>query len=69
MRKGWKPYWDGEGRMPDFVGTGGSPIAPFGIMKYLWGNMPALDVLKLNGNEGIQRERDFSLLFAGKSIL
>jgi len=39
---------------------------PYGAEKYLWGNVPALDVLKLAGNEGAEYAEDISLLFAGK---
>ena len=34
---------------------------------YMWGNMPALDVLNLKQNEGFDEGRDYSLLFAGKT--
>ncbi len=33
----------------------------------MWGNMPALDVLNLERNEGCEEGRDYALLFAGKS--
>ncbi|KAL8762580.1 MAG: hypothetical protein Q9184_001434 [Pyrenodesmia sp. 2 TL-2023] len=32
-------------------------------MKYLWGNVPAIDVLNLQGNEGLDYTGDFRLLF------
>lgn len=35
--------------------------------KSLWRDMPAIDVLKLADNEGIEYQKDLSLLFAGKS--
>ncbi|KAF4538213.1 uncharacterized protein LTHEOB_10983 [Lasiodiplodia theobromae] len=34
------------------------------LIKYLWGNMPAFDVLKLDRNEGANYDRDINLLFA-----
>lgn len=37
----------------------------FGGKKYLWGNIPALDVLQLGLNEGFNYGRPLSLLFAG----
>lgn len=36
--------------------------------QYLWGNMPAIDVLKLRENEGEIYGRDLHVLFAGKSL-
>jgi hypothetical protein len=39
---------------------------PYGAEKYLWGNVPALDVLKLAENEGAEYAEDISLLFAGE---
>ena len=37
----------------------------FGGNKYLWGNTPALDVLKLEQNEVLGYQDDIVLLFAG----
>jgi hypothetical protein len=37
--------------------------------QYLWGNTPALDILKLEGNEGESTERNFNLLFAASGDL
>jgi hypothetical protein len=37
----------------------------FGGKKFLWGNVPALDVLRLDSNEGEQYQGQLSLLFAG----
>jgi hypothetical protein len=34
-------------------------------MKYLWGNIPAYDVLQLELNEGKSYARDLRILFAG----
>jgi hypothetical protein len=31
----------------------------------LWGNTPALDILKLEQNEGLSYQDDIALLFAG----
>ncbi|KAK5701102.1 hypothetical protein LTR17_022899 [Elasticomyces elasticus] len=41
----------------------------FGGKKYLWGNMPAFDVLKLVQNEGETYAQDLSLLFAASGDL
>jgi hypothetical protein len=37
--------------------------------KYLWGNMPAVDVLALDRNEGNSYDKDLSVLFAGEAAL
>jgi hypothetical protein len=63
----WRPAWDREGRAPPWA----SGIAAknwhnvFGGSKYLWGNTPALDILKLEQNEGLSYQDDIALLFAG----
>lgn len=51
--------------MPNFI-SDGDPSTPFGARKYLWGNMPALDVLNCAQNEGGGLPKDLRLLFAGK---
>ncbi len=40
-------------------------MTKFGPSKFLWGNMPAFDVLRLESNEGVKYGGDLSLLFAG----
>jgi hypothetical protein len=66
----WRPAWDRENRAPAWS-NGAAAINlhnPFGAAdKYLWGNVPAIDVLQLGQNEGIQHADDIALLFAGKS--
>jgi len=37
----------------------------FGGKKYLWGNVPALDILQLGCNEGDEYAGHLRLLFAG----
>ena len=37
----------------------------FGHLRYLWGNVPAYDVLNLPQNEGKAYDRDLNLCFAG----
>lgn len=59
----WAPKWDLENRTPAFV-RGGIGVT-FGGKKYLWGNVPALDVLRLETNEGDNYPGQLSLLFAG----
>ena len=40
----------------------------FGGAKFLWGNMPAIDVLALKHNEGLAYANALKLLFAGELI-
>jgi hypothetical protein len=58
------PGWVQEGRLPSF--TFNLDLSnDFGINQYLWGNMPALDILKMKENEGESDvHRDIALLFA-----
>ncbi|KAH8674391.1 hypothetical protein BGZ60DRAFT_468760 [Tricladium varicosporioides] len=67
----WRPAWDREGRIPHWA----SGVAStnwhnvFGGSKYLWGNTPAVDVLNLERNEGIDYKEDIALLFAASGDL
>ncbi|KAF2230331.1 hypothetical protein EV356DRAFT_345567 [Viridothelium virens] len=65
LQKTWKPAWDEERRISSFLleDDAGSPFQHFGPPKYLWGNMPAFDVLKLSQNEGPDYHRDLRILF------
>jgi len=63
-RENWKPNWVVEERKPTFVNN--RPMLTFGGKKYYWGNMPALDILRLSENEGRSHNHEFRLLFAGK---
>lgn len=36
--------------------------------QYLWGNTPAVDVVRLDKNEGVDFNGPLSLLFAGKHL-
>lgn len=72
MKPTWKPAWATENRGPSFVEGGGGPapnngpnMTVHGQRKYLWGNVPALDVLNLKDNEGVDTTRELRLLFAG----
>jgi len=53
--------------MPSFVGDDDTP-STFGGDQYFWGNLPAIDCLQLNRNEGMASSvtRDFNLCFSGK---
>lgn len=62
-KKTWHPDWVLETRKPAFVGDGFG--VQFGGKKYLWGNIPALDILQLGQNEGDNYKGQLRLLFAG----
>lgn len=40
-------------------------MTSFGETKYLWGNVPAFDILNMASNEGENYANDLRLLFAG----
>ncbi|KAL7918083.1 hypothetical protein ACQKWADRAFT_324100 [Trichoderma austrokoningii] len=70
MKPDWKPNWGTTGRKPAFVGDHNRPLqTPFGGNKYLWGNVPAIDVLQLAKNEGGSYNHDVHLLFAASGDL
>ncbi|QYS97447.1 MYND-type zinc finger protein samB [Trichoderma simmonsii] len=61
----WRPSWALENRKPAFLETGHRNIIPsFADEKRLWGNIPAIDVLKLESNEGVDYGKQIDLLFA-----
>jgi hypothetical protein len=70
MKETWKPAWHAEGRKPTFV-RADAPLTAFGTLKYFWGNMPALDIMNIENNEGTTDavERNFNLLFAASGDL
>jgi hypothetical protein len=70
MKGTWMPQWYRSGRQPAFVGNS-APLAMFGKKKYLWGNMPALNILQLQHNETetYATSHDFNLLFAASGDL
>ncbi|KAL5347467.1 hypothetical protein ACLOAV_007779 [Pseudogymnoascus australis] len=61
-KKTWTPDWVLKSRTPAFV-QGGIGV-DFGGKKYLWGNIPSLDVLQLGSNEGNNYRGQLNLLFA-----
>lgn len=63
----WRPAWESEQRNPSFIGDG-PPLARFGgeEQKYVWGNVPALNVINSSQNEGDTLPEDLRLLFPGK---
>ncbi|KAI1122573.1 hypothetical protein F5Y10DRAFT_287042 [Nemania abortiva] len=62
MQETWEPRWMIQNRTPAFIGGLGHTI--FGAPKYLWGNVPAIDVIQLNRNEGPNYEGPLNMLFA-----
>ncbi|KAI1118712.1 hypothetical protein F5Y14DRAFT_461550 [Nemania sp. NC0429] len=62
MNHSWEPRWVTENRTPYFID--GPPHTPFGTPKYLWGNVPAVDVVQLGRNEGVDFQGPLRLLFA-----
>ncbi|KAJ9663962.1 hypothetical protein H2201_005444 [Coniosporium apollinis] len=71
MKATWKPAWHTEKRQPQFAGTDRPPTGhtPFGKKKYLMANVPALDLLNLEQNEGADVSHDLRLLFAASRDL
>jgi hypothetical protein len=66
----WKPSWDVEGRSPTFAeGEIDESFTVHGARKYLWGNVPAVDILNLNGNDTVQIPLSLRLLFASKYLI
>ncbi|CAF3612824.1 unnamed protein product [Fusarium graminearum] len=63
----WTPNWILTNRIPAFIGN--MPTITFGGKKYLWGNVPALDVLQLGSNEGDNYQGQLNLLFAASGDL
>ncbi|PZC93522.1 MYND finger family protein [Pyrenophora tritici-repentis] len=67
LKETYLPRYVKECRIP-FGGPPDQPgfdITSFGSLQYLWGNMPALDILNADKNEGKDiMKRDINLLFA-----
>ena len=64
MKGKYVPGWIQQDRLPSFV-SDDDFTTPFGMNQYLWGNMPAVDMLKMEENEGANDiHRDMNLLFA-----
>jgi hypothetical protein len=65
----WKPAWELEQRTPAFIDAsndeGPTPAVSHGGKRYLWGNVPAIDLLRLEDNEGSSTTQDLHLLLAG----
>ncbi|RMZ42089.1 hypothetical protein AFCA_006832 [Aspergillus flavus] len=68
----WRPAWEVENRVPHFIDSTDeehTPVSMHGGSKYLWGNIPALDLLQLKDNEGEDYSQDLSLLLAASGDL
>jgi hypothetical protein len=64
MRPRYVPAWVHENRIPRFIDND-APFVSFGQKRFLWGNMPALDILRMEDNEGLKDlDRGIRLLFA-----
>ncbi|PGH28167.1 hypothetical protein AJ80_00057 [Polytolypa hystricis UAMH7299] len=75
-KSAWRPAWEVEKREPHFIDSSNadesSMLSSFhhhGGMKYLWGNVPALDLLQLDANEGENTAQGISLLLAASGDL
>jgi len=62
----WEPDWVKENRSPAFIRPELTPMTPFGSKKFLWGNLPAIDILQLPANEGSNHQANLNVLFAGQ---
>ncbi|KAF2174400.1 hypothetical protein K469DRAFT_756748 [Zopfia rhizophila CBS 207.26] len=67
LKSTWQPGWELERRTPAFVG--GRGLIPFGGQKFLWGNMPAFDLVNLSSNEGMDYNGHLKLLFGASGDL
>ncbi|KAI0479855.1 hypothetical protein F4859DRAFT_451626 [Xylaria cf. heliscus] len=64
MSQTWEPRWITQNRGPAF--SNGSPQIQthFGTPRYLWGNVPAIDIIQLGKNEGVDFQGPMRILFA-----
>jgi hypothetical protein len=68
MKPTWKPAWEVDGRTPAFINESDKPspmLVMHGKEKYLWGNVPAIDLINNGNNEGLGLPAKLRLLFAG----
>ncbi|KAK4206240.1 hypothetical protein QBC37DRAFT_460375 [Rhypophila decipiens] len=70
-KSNWRPDWDRECRDPAWASGAAQTNAhnPYGGGVFLWGNVPAIDVLRLAENEGVTYDEDIQLLFAASGDL
>ncbi|PQE03580.1 MYND finger family protein [Rutstroemia sp. NJR-2017a BVV2] len=68
MKTTWRPQYDIEKRTPAFIDQNSTPESSstpserYGMMKYLWGNVPAIDVVKYSKNEGLNIPEELHFL-------
>ncbi|KAK4068705.1 uncharacterized protein Triagg1_7065 [Trichoderma aggressivum f. europaeum] len=65
----WRPNWVLENRKPTFMADFTNSLLSFSRNKCLWGNIPAIDVLQLQSNEGVDYGNPMKLLFAASGDL
>ncbi|KAL2815217.1 hypothetical protein BDW59DRAFT_166890 [Aspergillus cavernicola] len=63
----WQPDWVSKGHIPKI--TWEDLEIPHDAKSYLWGNVPALDVLQLRSHEGEMYDKDLRLLFPASGDL
>lgn len=64
MKRNYIPGWIKQDRVPSWVSDNGLS-SDFGTNQYLWGNMPAIDILNMKNIESVcDIRRDVNLLFA-----
>lgn len=64
MKSKYVPGWIKQDRPPSWI-SDSELSSKFGVNQYLWGNMPAVDILNMEENEGVNDvHRNMSLLFA-----
>ncbi|KJX98206.1 hypothetical protein TI39_contig428g00013 [Zymoseptoria brevis] len=68
LKENWQPGWITQKRTPTFMGEG-TMSAGLKPCQHFWGNVPALDVIQLNSNEGADCKHDLRLLFAASGDL
>ncbi|KAL4805432.1 hypothetical protein BDV18DRAFT_140850 [Aspergillus unguis] len=65
--KDWHPAWSRENRVPMFAQQ--HEHQSVGLNKNLWGNVPAIDVVQLEKNEGKIHNKKLTLLFGASGDL
>ncbi|KAI1632810.1 hypothetical protein F4809DRAFT_655868 [Biscogniauxia mediterranea] len=63
MKPKWVPQWEVEQRKPNFDYDNYHESGRNLERKSLWSLPPAIDILKLESNEGVNHEKDLDLLF------
>ena len=63
-KESWQPSWIRKNQPAPSIG-GDASTGMYGGKHFLWGNSPAMDVLQLQRNEGINFTGSLNLLFAG----